>query len=523
MSTIPYLKLEKNEPILMVDEKPFVILGGELHNSSGSDLEYLDTVVWPSLRKLGGNCYLTPVYWECLEPEKNKFDFTLVDGVIKQARREQVHLVLLWFGLWKNGSSSYVPHWMKQDLQYFYMKGQDGKLMESVSPFCEAAIEEDKKAYEKLMEHLRDTDTEHTVIMMQVENEVGVWGHPRDCCEQAEQVFSSTVPEEMMEFAKEDEVRGTTWEEVFGINACEYFMAWSFAKAVGKIAEAGKKVYSIPTFMNCVPNGMGVSDLAGSCPSGGPVPRVHKIWKKEAPAIDLYGPDIYIPMFKRISTPFALEGAFVLPETGGGNDVVAKALYSMAAYNTICYSPFGIEALMNPISENDLLAQTNQETGSWFPNLGEELAKVYRVLGLYWQILKEARRDGRVAAFIREGEFGEEFHLGSYTISVYYDDTPPLPGIQVRIPKRKESAPLGGGFILQENEDTFLLCGVSANIIIEPEYGSKDQVFFLDKREIKLTETGLTDGRIFNGDERNYLVLGSELTIQRVRFYHREK
>ena len=523
MSTIPYLKIEGNEPTLMVDDEPFVILGGELHNSSGSDLEYLNRVVWPGLRKLGGNCYLTPVYWECMEPQKDKFDFTLVDGVIEQAKREQVHLVLLWFGLWKNGSSAYVPHWMKQDAQYFYMRGQDGRLIESVSPFCEAAVEADKKAYEKLMEHLRDTDKEHTVIMIQVENEVGVWGHPRDYCEEAEKAFFSAIPEEMREFAADGGKKGTTWKEVFGREACEYFMAWSLSKAVGKIAEAGKKIYPIPTFMNCVPNGMGVSDLAGSCPSGGPVPRVHKIWRKEAPAIDIYSPDIYIPMFKMISAPFAAEGAFVLPETGGGSDVVAKALYSMAAYNTICYSPFGIEALMNPISENDLLSQTNQEPGNWSPKLGEELAKAYKLLGLCWKRLREARREGKIAAFIREGGFGEEFHLGTYTVSVYYDDTPPMPGIQVRIPKRREDAPLGGGFILQENDDTFLVCGVSANIIIEPEYAEQDQVFFLDKREIKLTDSGMVDGRILNGDERNYLVLGSELTVQRVKFYHRKK
>lgn len=523
MSKIPYLEYEKSEPTLMVDDAPFIILGGELHNSSGTDLEYLDTKVWPGLRRLGGNCYLTPVYWECLEPEEGTFDFALVDGVIAQARREQVKLVFLWFGLWKNGSSSYVPHWMKKDPQYFYMRGQDHRLIESVSPFCEKAVEADRKAYGKLMEHLRDTDTEHTVIMMQVENEVGVWGHPRDYSEQAEHHFHSAVPEEMLEFANTEAEKGVTWEEAFGINACEYFMAWALAKAVGRIAESGKEIYPIPTFMNCVPNGMGVSDLAGKCPSGGPVPRVHKIWRKKAPAIDLYGPDIYIPLFKKISAPFAASGAFVLPETGGGSDIVAKALYSAAAYNMICYSPFGVEALMSQISENDLLAQMNREGGFWSPKPGEELAKAYRLIKQCWQELRIARREGRIAAFIKEEGFGEEFHLGEYTISVLYGDTPPLPGLTIHIPKRRDDAPLGGGFILQEDADTFLLCGVSANVMIEPKYAALDQVFLLDKREIKLTEDGLVDGRILNGDERNFLVLGSELTIQRVKFYHREQ
>lgn len=139
----------------MVDDAPFLILGGELHNSSGSDLGYMEKNVWPGLRRLGGNCYLTPVYWECMEPEPEKYDFTLVDGVIEQARREGVRLILLWFGLWKNGNSSYVPAWIKTNPDYFYMHGIDGKMIESVSPFCEEAVDLDQRAFCRLMEHLR--------------------------------------------------------------------------------------------------------------------------------------------------------------------------------------------------------------------------------------------------------------------------------------------------------------------------------------------------------------------------------
>ena len=127
MKHIPYLEEIDGRTELIVDEKPFLILGGEFHNSSGSDLNYLEKHVWPGLRRLGGNCYLTPVYWECMEPQKGVYDFTLVDGVIEQARREKVRLVLLWFGLWKNGKSEYIPVWMKKDPSYFYMKGIDGQ------------------------------------------------------------------------------------------------------------------------------------------------------------------------------------------------------------------------------------------------------------------------------------------------------------------------------------------------------------------------------------------------------------
>ena len=286
MKALPYLRNENGRITLMVDGKPFLVLGGEFHNSSGSDLEYMKTNVWPGLRRLGGNCYLTPVYWECMEPEQGVYDFTLVDGVIDQAREEGVRLILLWFGLWKNGNSAYIPKWMKKDSQYFYMRGQNGQMVESVSPFCKAAVELDKKAFCALMKHLADMDEERTVIMIQVENETGIWGHPRDYSDEATQIFDARIPSEMERLY---DVSGS-WEEAFGLNACEYFMSWGLSKAVGEIAAAGRSVYNLPMFMNCVAIGMPLK--AGDIPSGGPLPRVHKIWRIFAPAIDLYGPDI---------------------------------------------------------------------------------------------------------------------------------------------------------------------------------------------------------------------------------------
>ena len=379
MKPIPYLKQEGKQTTLMVDNAPFLILGGELHNSSGSDLNYMEEHVWPGLRKLGGNCYLTPVYWECMEPERGKYDFTLVDGVIAQARREGVRLVLLWFGLWKNGGSSYTPAWVKTNSDYFYMCGMDGRMVESVSPFCEDAVKADQEAFSRLMEHLRDTDEERTVIMVQVENETGIWGHPRDYCKAADRLFYQEIPGEMAE------LYGTcgTWEEAFGLNACDYFMAWGLSRAVGRIAEAGKKIYGLPLFMNCV--AIGLPLRAGQVPGGGPLPRVHKIWRRFAPAIDLYGPDLYSPFYKEACDDFAAANALIIPETAQDKDTASKALYTVAAYHTVCFSPFGIDGMMMPISENDLLAQTNSDLGGSPAGAGERLAKAYRILHVLWE------------------------------------------------------------------------------------------------------------------------------------------
>jgi len=516
MSHIPYLKTENDQTFLVVDEAPFLILGGELHNSSGSDLKYMDEHVWPGLRRLGGNCYLTPVYWECLEPVQGEYNFDLVDGVIAQAQREGVRLVLLWFGLWKNGGSSYAPAWVKQNPDYFYMQGQDGKYVESVSPLCAEAVEADAAAFEALMAHLRDTDTERTVIMMQVENEVGIWGHPRDYGPAAEAVYRAEIPSEMAELFG---VSGN-WEEAFGLNACEYFMAWSLAAAVGKIAARGRAAYTLPMFMNCVPNGMGFSQLAGSCPSGGPVVRVNKIWRAFAPAIDLYGPDIYAANYREISGDFAGINALVVPETSPGVDAAPKAMFSAAAYNLICFSPFGIDGMMQPISEHDLAAQMGMATPRMpMGPAGDLLAEAYRLIHALWPQIRAAQVRGEAYAFLQQSDFGHEFVLDDYVIDVTYGGGRPGPGMAPQ--PRREGVPMGGGFILRLGQDHFLLCGCSCKVSIKPRYASQEQVFVLDKRELNLTDSGFVPGRILNGDERNNLALGSTPTVQELKFYRR--
>lgn len=509
MSHIPFLKTENNYTSLIVDGDPFLILGGELLNSSGSSLDYLEEKVWPGLRKLGGNCYLTPVYWECLEPEHGKYDFALVDGVIAQARREGVKLVFLWFGLWKSGASTYIPKWMKKDSQYFYMRGQDGRYVESVSPLCTAAVEADAIAFEALMAHLRDTDTERTVIMVQVENEAGIWHHPRDYSEASQKLFYSEIPAEMADLYS---VTGT-WEAAFGLNACEYFMAWQFAKAVGKVAARGREIYPLPQFVNCVPNGMGISQLAGSCPSGGPVPRVNKIWRTFAPSIDLYGPNIYTPDYRKISGDFAAINPLIVPEMGDGIDAAPKAMFTVAAYNTIGFSPFAIDSLMNRSGDSNLPLS--------MANAGAPLAEAYRLLLTLWPQIRAAQQQGNIYAFVQQSDMGHEFVLDDYVIEVNYGGNY-IAGMPPKGPEpRQEGKPMGGGFILRLEKDHFLLCGISCNVNVKPRYASQEQIFILEKRELYLMENCFVPGRILNGDERMFSSIGATPAVQEFSFYHR--
>ncbi|HZC37867.1 MAG TPA: beta-galactosidase, partial [Sphingomicrobium sp.] len=99
---------------LIVDGKPFLILGGELSNSAASSPAYM-APVWPRLRAMNLNTVLAPVSWQLIEPEEGRFDFSSVDALLAGVRRNHLHLVLLWFGAWKNSMSSYAPSWVRRD------------------------------------------------------------------------------------------------------------------------------------------------------------------------------------------------------------------------------------------------------------------------------------------------------------------------------------------------------------------------------------------------------------------------
>lgn len=196
MIQLPYIEKKDGLHTLYVDGRPYIALGGEIHNSSSSNLEYMEVQVWPNLREMHLNTVIIPVYWELIEPAEGSFDFQIVDGLIAQARREQVRLVFLWFGLWKNGVSDYVPAWVKRDYQRFFRACYVGGVAsDTISPLCEAAVKADAKAFGGLLKHLKEVDGDtNTIIMVQIENEIGFLKSERDFSETANAAFSRLVP-----------------------------------------------------------------------------------------------------------------------------------------------------------------------------------------------------------------------------------------------------------------------------------------------------------------------------------------
>jgi beta-galactosidase GanA len=368
----PHLEWRHGAKQLIVDGQPFLVLGGELGNSAASSAAWMEPI-WPQLAHRNLNTVIASVTWQMIEPEEGRFDFSSVDNCIYGARTNGLHLVLLWFASWKNGQSSYPPDWVKNDPQRFpWAKDGFGNTMNILSTFSDDLGKADAKAFAALMRHIREVDGQnHTVLIMQVENEVGIVGDSRDRCSAANAAFARPVPKALMNYlvqhkatlapellelwAANGSKTSGTWEEVFGpgksptykvygpdltddkkniywkqLNwaADEFFMAWRYSTFINQVAAAGKAEYNIPMYANAWQQQPGCP-RPGEYPSGGPVPQVNDIWRCGAPNLDFLSPDLYIPEFDWDCARYTRNGnPLFIPEanTGGsapGNSLIA--------------------------------------------------------------------------------------------------------------------------------------------------------------------------------------------------------
>ncbi|HWA88039.1 MAG TPA: beta-galactosidase, partial [Opitutus sp.] len=197
---LPHLRKQGTATQLIVNGQPFLARGGEVGNSSGEP-DFLRPS-WPKLRALHLNTLIVPVYWDAIEPTENEFDFTTVDGLITDARANEMRLVLLWFGSWKNSMSCYAPGWVKQDVRRFPRSlDSAGRGLEILSPFYAENRDTDAHAFAALMRHLREVDgVQHTILIVQVENEIGMIPEARDRSPEAEKQFAGAVPSELIDY-----------------------------------------------------------------------------------------------------------------------------------------------------------------------------------------------------------------------------------------------------------------------------------------------------------------------------------
>ena len=335
---------------LLVEGKPYLILGGQIHNSSGWPSELPQ--VWESMAALHANTIEAPAYWEQIEPQPGHFDFTNVDALVEGARAHRLHMTLLWFGTWKNGNMQYTPEWVKTDPKRFpRMIRPDGELTDVLSANSRANLEADKAAFTALMRHLRAIDGEqHTILLVQVENESGGLGSVRDFSAASNAEFAGPVPAALL---KATEKQPGSWAQVFGTDADEVFQLYHQAKYIDEIAAAGKAEFAIPYYVNVwishptteLPQRQ-VEQPGILYPSGGAVQRWVGLWKALAPSIDLIAPDIYTDdsatYRQLIRTYHRPNNPLFIPETGR-SDSFAKFFFYALGHGAIGFSPFGVD------------------------------------------------------------------------------------------------------------------------------------------------------------------------------------
>lgn len=505
-ASLPHLEQRGQATQLIVDGKPFLILGGELHNSSSSSVAYMKPV-WPRLAAMHLNTVVLPAAWETIEPHEGRFNFSVVDGLLEGARANHLHLVVLWFGAWKNTFSSYAPAWVKTDTERFpRVQMSDGRGTERLSPFSAAVREADARAFAGLMHHLRAVDGDrHTVLMVQVENEAGVIPEARDDSGVANAAFQGPVPQALLNYIEqhrptlEPEFRAAweaagaktsgTWQQVFGDAPLtdDLFMAWQFATYIEQVAKAGKAEYPLPMYANAAlirPN-----YLPGQYNSGGPLPHSMDVWRAAAPDLSFLSPDIYFNEFAQWAAAYTRPGnPLFIPEAQGGWTGAANALYAFGRLNAIGFSPFGIDDQGN--TPLDLVGITNQAERPDNAAIGG----IYGELEHLAPLILAKQETGAVTAALLEGEAqrAARVAIGDYTATMVRSGNASGPRVR------------DGVMFLQTGPDEFLAVGNGdAQVTFSTGKPGAPVVGILSIDEEFWENGAWVPGRRMNGDENS--------------------
>jgi len=532
---MPHLEKQGTAVRLVVDGKPLLLFAGELHNSTAGGFESMRPV-WMRLAQKNLNSVIATVSWELIEPVDGRFDFALVDSTITGARKAGLKLALIWFGSWKNASSVYIPAWVKKDYhKYPRARDESGKPLEILSTFGGASSDADARAYAALMRHLKEIDSsQQTVVLMQVENEMGVLDHlgsspgnaRRDFCKAADAAYQGPVPPQLMKYLVQNKSHlfpelfkvwsangfktSGSWEEVFGRSEFrpekkdwqfysyyteELFMAWQYGRYVEKVAAAGKSEYALPMYVNAWLK-QPFSHWPGRYPSGGPLPQVLDVWRAAAPSIDFIAPDIYADEFIWVCREFTRGGnPLFIPETRGGSLGAARALYAFGEFDAGCFSPFGIDGA------------TDLDTAP--------LCEAYDVLQQLSPLILEHQGRGSMRGMLVDAVSPvQKLELGDYVI-------------EVRLAGGNDTQ-TAGGLIVQTGHDEFIAAAKALDVFFTAKEAASMRIAVEAVDEgVFINGAWMTQKRL-NGDEvhastwsgTGYKFPADRTTIQKITLYH---
>lgn len=515
--------VEKGEAVqLYVGGEPFLILGGETSNSIASHPGALDPH-WETFEALNLNTLLVPVYWDVMEPREGEFDFATVDRLVEDARAHDMKLVFLWFGTWKNSMSTYVPGWVKRDGDRFpRARNEAGIAQDILSPYGKETLAADARAFAALMRRIAELDPHgQTVIMAQVENEMGMLSAARDHSVPANRAWAEAVPAALMHSLKTGgadfnkrafdlwSAQGApvsgSWSEVFGdsAEAHEIFTAWGLARFANGVAAAGKAEHDLPMFVNAALNRPGV--VPGDYPSGGPLAHLIGIWEAAAPKIDFLAPDIYDENYTARIAEFDTPGnAVFIPEANraGRIEAPADALWSFGALDAIGFSPFTIDTI-----PDDEIAP---------------LAETYRMLENLSSLITDAQGTDRLSGLrpdiAADGTLQTEtkaIRMGRFHITVSFIDP--------WTPRADQNPEAHGALIIETGEDAFLIAGKGVTLTFEPVNPESGQVGIEWARAGEYEDGVWQPGLWLNGDQthqgRHIRLPPEPVSVQRFKLY----
>jgi beta-galactosidase GanA len=529
---VPRLETKGDTKQLIVGGKPVLMIAGELSNSASSSAEYM-APHWKRLKDMNLDTVITPVSWELIEPVEGQFDWSSVDSQIKSARANNLKLVVLWFGAWKNSMSTYVPGWVKRDQQRFPRAATpNGQSVEILSTFGGDTLKADQRAYAALMAHIKAVDAaQNTVLMVQVENEIGMLPVARDYSAGANAAFREPVPAELVNYLSTHKdtlvpamqrlwlERGAhtsgTWEDLFGTGdaAAEIFAAWHYARFADQLAAAGKAAYPLPMYVNVALNRPG--RIPGEYPSGGPLPHLLDVWKAGAPHLDFLAPDIYFPNFVDIVNGYKRpDNVLFIPEAHNSDNPIApaNAFYAIGQLDAIGFGPFSIDSVdANPGPLKDAYGVLQQLKPYILDAQGTDRMVGFKPRQLYDETL------------VTEPETRD---LGPYRFTISYVDTQKSaanPGADVQKAANAAVAS-AGGLIIQIGPEEYLIAGQGITVTFKPRADGGALAGIDSAWEGHYDATGeWLAGRLLNGDQthqgRHIRLFPGQWQIQRVKLY----
>jgi hypothetical protein len=520
-NSLPAIRKINGVRQIVIDGKPDLLLGGELHNSSASSATYM-APIWDRLATMHIGTVIGAVSWQGTEPTEGQFNFDAIDAQVAAARKHQMHLILIWFGAFKNAGSTYAPMWIREDEKRFpratvHARGREAFTYPGAMPkpvlsvFSPQLVDADRTAFTAMMRHLATIDPDHVVVMIQVENETGLLRDSRDRSAFAQAAWERPVPTALMSYLanhrsslqpefdaiwKRSGYRMSgSWAQVFGSDwqAEEIFMAWAFATYTDTIAKAGKRELRLPMYANAWIGPQPGQPKAGDYPSGGPVAHMIDVWKAGAPSLDLLAPDIYVPDVKGALEGYARSDNPVF--TAEAQFRTGSLFWALGHDAAIGFSVFGIED----------------------GRLGNQLSQAYALLDPMRAMIADAQASHNIGGVLLEA--GERGHLalGGYALTIHgtrdlfrqmmLDAGQQAPSTPPPLASETADGPFGPspadsrpyGLVIADGKNSFLLVGQGFTVDFAAN-GSRVEIDHVE--EGRFDQGQWHPGRVLNGDER---------------------